>query len=120
MSILNPPQSIGAAIGTAGLTFAIYATSLPDLATIHSTDAHDSSVDAARKKAAISAALAALAIATIARDANPWILGGGAIIVSDWWFRHANATSPDTGKMVASDGYSSPAAGDYGNAYGAS
>jgi hypothetical protein len=118
MSLLNPPQSIGAAIATAGLTFGIYAISLPDLARIHATDAHDPNVDTARKKAAVTAGLAALAIATLARDANPWILGGGAIVVSDWFVRHANATHPDTGKMVSTEGYQDTGSGAYGQAYG--
>lgn len=119
-SILNPPQSIGVAIATAGLTFGIYALSVPNLATIHATDPHDTNIDAARKKAAISAALASLAIATVARDLNPWILGGGAIVVSDWFVRHANTTSPTTGQMVATTTYGGPTGGGYGQAYPAS
>jgi len=39
----------------------------------------------------------------LSQDLNPWIIGGGAVILSDVFVRHANITSPDTGKIVASD-----------------
>lgn len=104
-SLLNPPASIGAAIGTAGLVIAIYAINLPNIAQIHATDAHDTNINAARKKAAITAAIAAAAVSVLSHDLNPWILGGGAIIISDVFFRHANSTNPVTGEMVATSGY---------------
>lgn len=118
-SLLSPPASIGAAIGTAGLVFAIYALNVPNVAVIHATDAHDTNIEAARKKAAWSAAIATLAVSALAKDLNPWIVGGGAIIVSDLYVRHANATSPDTGQMVATQGYGQPVQdqGNYATSY---
>lgn len=104
-SLLSPPASIGAAIGTGGLVFAIYAITVPNIATIHATDAHDTNVEAARKKAAISAALAALAVTVLSKDLNPWIVGGGAIILSDLYVRHANVSAPDGSGMVSNEDY---------------
>ena len=102
-SLLSPPASIGVSIGTAGLVYAIYALTVPNIGTIHATDAHDMNVEKARKKAAISAGIAAAAVSMLSQDLNPWIIGGGAVILSDVFVRHANITSPDTGKIVASD-----------------
>lgn len=117
--LLSPPASIGVAIGTTGLVFAIYAVTVPNMGAIHATDAHDINVDKARKKAAIMAGLAAGAAALLARDLNPWILGGGAIIIADMFVRHANVTHPDTGEVVSDVGYGKavPDTGDYGEEY---
>lgn len=104
-SLLNPPASIGVAIGTAGLVFAIYAITVPNIGVIHATSAHDTSVESARKKAAISAGIAAAAVTILSRDLNPWIVGGGAIIVSDIFVRHANASSPDGTGIVSNQEY---------------
>lgn len=101
----SPGASMGAAIGTAGLVYAIYALNVPNLGTVHATDAHDNNIETARKKAAIEAGLAAAAVAILTKDLNPWILGGGAIVVSDWWIRHANASHPETGALVNPNGY---------------
>lgn len=119
-SLLSPPASIGVAIGTAGLTFAIYAWTVPNVGTIHATDAHDENVDRARKKAAVTAGIAALGVALLSQDVNPFILGGGALIISDIMIRHANISHPQTGEMVATTNYGTPAAdqGDYGTEYG--
>lgn len=119
-SLLTPPASIGVAIGTAGLVFAIYAVMVPNVGLVHATDAHDINVDAARKKAAITGGIAAAAVTLLSRDVNPWILGGSAVIISDIMVRHANIASPADGKMVADTGYgpSVVSQGDYGQSYG--
>jgi len=116
---LSPPASVGVAIGTTGLVLAIYAFSMPNVATMHGTDAHDVNIDKARKKAAIMAGLAAGAAALLSRDLNPWILGGGAIILSDIFVRHANVTHPDTGDVVSDEQYGPPIAdtGNYAEEY---
>jgi hypothetical protein len=114
-SLLNPPASVGAAIGTMGIVIAIYAITVPNMAEIHATDPHDPNIDRARKKAAITAGVAAGAVSILSKDLNPWILGGGAIIVSDMFVRHANVTSPVTGAVVADTGYGQtvPNSGQY-------
>ena len=119
--LLSPPASVGIAIGTMGLVFAVYALTVPNLGTIHATDAHDVNIDKARKKAAITAGLAAGAAALLSRDLNPWILGGGAIIISDMFVRHANVTHPDTGEVVSDMDYGKPIpdTGDYAENYAA-
>ena len=119
--ILSPSGSIGVAIGTAGLVYAIYGLNVPNLGIIHATQANDSNVESARKKAAWEAAFAVFAASILTRDLNPWIFGGGAIVVSDWYTRHANATNPETGQVVANPGsYGSQVqnTGQYGTNYG--
>lgn len=119
--ILSPGGSIGVAIGTAGLVYAIYGLNVPNLGVIHATDPNDQNVEAARKKATWEAALAVIAATALTRDLNPWIMGGGAIILSDWYVRHANAIHPETGELVSHDGSYGPPVqdtGDYGTSYG--
>lgn len=118
--LLTPPASIGVAIGTAGLVMAIYALTVPNVGVIHATAVNDSNVDSARKKAAVAGALAAGGVTLLSRDVNPLILGGSAVIISDWYVRHANATHPVTGAMVASTGYGPDVADSagYGQEYG--
>lgn len=85
------------------------------MAQIHATDPHDPNIDRARKKAAITAGVAAAAVSVLSHDLNPWILGGGAIIVSDVFVRHANVASPVNGQVVSDQGYGQtvPNSGQY-------
>ncbi len=116
-SILSPPASIGVAIGTGGMVFAIYALTVPNIATVHATTPHDPNVEIARKKAAYSAAIAAAAVTILSKDLNPWIIGAGAIIVSDLFIRHANASAPDGSGLVSNQGYREPVEQPYGENY---
>lgn len=117
-SLLSPPAAIGTALGTAGLVMAIYALTVPNVGVIHATTAHDTNVDAARRKAAIAGAFAAGAITLLSKDMSPLILGGGAVIISDIYVRHANAVHPVTGQLVATTEYGPPAE-DSGQPYAA-
>jgi hypothetical protein len=117
MSKLSAGGSIGAAIGTAGLVFAIYAFTVPNIAVVHASDPNDKNVESARKKAVWAAALASAGVAALAKDYNPFILGGGAIIVSDFYVRHANATHPVTGDLVDPAGYSPSQSTEYGTEF---
>jgi hypothetical protein len=101
-SILKPDGSIGMGIATMVVTYAIYDHALPDMATIHATDAGDINIEAARKKAAWTSAAAVSAITLLTKDVNILILGGVMLFALDMHTRHANATNPDTGNLVTS------------------
>jgi hypothetical protein len=100
-SILKPDGSIGLGIATMVLTYAIYDHNLPDMATIHATDPGDINVEAARKKAAWTAAAAISAITLLTKDVNILILGGVTLFAFDMHTRLANATNPATGSLVS-------------------
>lgn len=99
-SILRPEGSIGFGIATMVLTAMIYDRSLPSAAVMHSTDAGDINIDAARKKATQASAAAIAAITLLTKDVNILILGGVTLFALDMHARHANATNPQTGDLV--------------------
>jgi hypothetical protein len=102
-SILKPQESIVSGIATGVLVYAVYERALPNAATMHATKANDKNIEAGRKKASWTAAGVVAAISLLTRDANVFILGGAVLIALDAQARHANATSPTTGQLVAPD-----------------
>lgn len=105
MSVLKPEGSLMAGLATAAMAYGIYSFSLPNTATMHATQAHDRNIEAGRKKAAITSVGLVSAVSLVAKDKTIFVLGGLTIIALDWHARHANAVSPDTGKLVDQTGY---------------
>jgi hypothetical protein len=103
--IKTPEGSLTLGIATATLVVGIYTTSTPDTGVIHATDPNDHNIDAGRKKAAWLSAAVVSAIALLMRDKTVFVLGGTVLIALDWHTRHANAVSPQTGKVVSNEGY---------------
>ena len=104
-SILRPDNSVVVGIATGVLMYAIYDRSLPDAATMHATTANDINIEAARKKATLTAAGVLSGITLLTRDVNVWILGAGVLFALDFHARHANASNPATGMLVSDQGY---------------
>lgn len=104
-SILKPDGSIALGIATAVTMYAIYDRSLPDAATMHATDANDINIEAGRKKATMTAAAVLGTVTLLTKDINVFILGGVVLFALDFHARHANATNPQTGNLVADQGY---------------
>lgn len=105
MSILKPEGSIALGAAVAGLTYGVYSFALPNTATMHATTPQDVNIEAGRKKAAWTSAAVVGAVALLARDKTIFILGGTMLVALDWQARHANASHPETGKVVTSTGY---------------
>jgi len=99
-SILKPDGSVAIGIATAMFVYSIYDKSLPDVATIHATDAGDINVEAARKKAAWSAAAAISGVTLLTKDVSVFILGAATLFVLDMHTRHANASNNQTADLV--------------------
>lgn len=104
-SILKPEGSVGIAIATGGLVAGIYALNMPNAATMHATEANDINIEAARKKATITAAAVLSGITLVTRDVNVFILGGIILFAFDFTARHANASNDQTGMLVSDQGY---------------
>jgi len=103
-SILKPDGSIAIGVATGILVYTVYDKELPDMATIHATDAGDLNVDAARKKAAWTSAGVLSLVTLLTKDVNVFILGAVMIFALDMHTRHANASNPQTG-MLVTQGY---------------
>lgn len=105
MSMLKTAEGqVGIALATAGLVYGLYSFNLPGTASTHATKPNDINIEAGRKKAAITAAVAVVGIALITKDANVYILAGGLLVALDICARHANTTDPTNGQMVSPDG----------------
>lgn len=104
-SILKPDGSIAIGIATMVAVYTIYDRSLPDVATIHATDANDINIEAARKKATLTSAGVLSVITLLTKDINVFILGGVTLAALDFHTRHANAANKDTGELVSDEGY---------------
>lgn len=105
MSVLKPEGSLMLGAATAAMVYGVYSYGLPSVAEVHATQAHDKNVEAGRKKAAWTSAVIVSAVSLIAKDKTIFVLGGLTLILVDWNARHANAVSPDTGKLVDLNGY---------------
>lgn len=104
-SIFNPKESIGVGVLTGILVYAIYDRALPNNSVMHATPANDLNLEAGRKKATLTAAGVLAGVTLLTRDANVFIIGGLVLVALDFNARHANAASPETGKLVSPSGY---------------
>lgn len=96
---LKPEISIGVALATGTLVYAIYERSMPGVTDVRVAPAMDPHVSTSRKTAAWTAAGLVAGISLISRDPTVFIFGGALVVALDWWYRHANATDPATGMV---------------------
>ena len=103
-SILKPDQAVLAGLAEAGAVYVIYQAALPNHADIRSAEAHNTDIEASRKRAAWMAAGVLGVVFLMTKDRNSFLIGGLALAGIDILTKHANAVSPATGKMVAPAG----------------
>jgi hypothetical protein len=82
------------------LDFGIYQLHMPVSADIRSSNPHNQAVDSSRKSATFTAIGACSALSLLARDPNIFIFGAGFAVVLDFYYRHANAVSPQSGQVT--------------------
>lgn len=99
-TFLKPSESVMASVATVGLVVAAYQYSLPSVAEVQATDAHDGNVTTSRKKAMFTAVGVASGMFLLTHDVNTFTAGGITLIALDWSYRHANSVHPGTGKLV--------------------
>jgi hypothetical protein len=97
---LRPEISLGVALATGAVVYAIYQNATPTIADIRTGPPGDATIDASRKSASWLAAGVVAGISLIARDPTVFIVGAGEIVALDWWTRHANEVNPDTGRAT--------------------
>lgn len=107
---LRAEVSIPVALATCALVYGLYSNATPSVADIRVGAPDDKDIDASRKMAAWTAAAAVAGISLIAKDPTIFVLGGGSVIALDWWTRHANAVSPEVGKVPMGAGATASAA----------
>jgi hypothetical protein len=110
-TFLKPSESVMVSMATGAMVYGIYQYSLPSIAEVHATDAHNANLDAGRKKAMWTSAGVVGGMFLMTRDPNVFMVGGLAFLALEWSFRHANSTDAKTGKVVGRT--KSDALGDY-------
>jgi hypothetical protein len=101
---LRPEVSLPVALATGAVVYGIYATHLPNVSESKLTMPGNQHLASSRKTATWTAAAVVAGISLIAKDPTIFIVGGTMTVVLDVVNRHANAVSPQTGKMVAPSG----------------
>jgi hypothetical protein len=101
---LKPNESIMAGLAITALVYGVYSNATPTITEIRAAKPGDTDVEASRKMAAWTAGAVVAGVSLIAKDSTIFIIGGSAVIVVDWWHRHANAVDPRTGRAVAAGG----------------
>jgi hypothetical protein len=99
-SVLKPESSITIGLAEAAAVYVIYQSALPTHADIRSADAHNTDIEASRKRAAWKAASILGLVFLITQDLNSFLIGGAALAGIDVMVKHANAVHPGTGKMA--------------------
>jgi len=97
-SLLKPEVSIGVALATGAIVAGVYFNALPPLTDVRVAPRQNRDVGASRKAAAWTAAGVTAAISLIAKDPTVFVVGAGMTVVMDWWYRHADAVDPRSGK----------------------
>ena len=92
--------SISVGMFEAIAVYLIYQSALQNHADIRAADAHNTDVEAARKRAAWKAASILGLVFLITQDTNSFLIGGLALGGIDLVVKHANAVTPATGKIV--------------------
>lgn len=100
-SVFKAPEgSITVGLAEAAAVYVIYQSALPNHADIRSADAHNTDVEASRKRAAWKAAAILGIVFLMTQDLNSFLIGGAALAGIDVMVKHANAVHPGTGKMA--------------------
>lgn len=100
-SLLKPEISVPTAAALGALVYGIYTQATPSIADIRVGKPNDANIEASRKGAAWAAAGSVAAISLITKDPTVFVIGGGMVILMDWWTRHANAVDPATGTAAS-------------------
>lgn len=99
-SVLKPESSMTVGLAEAAAVYVIYQSALPNHADIRTADAHNTDIEAARKRAAWKSASILGLVFLITQDVNSFLIGGLALSGIDLMVKHANAVHPATGKMA--------------------
>lgn len=119
-TFLKPSESVMVSLATGAMVYGVYQYSLPTVAEVHATEPHNINLDAGRKKAMWTSAAVVGGAFLLTHDPNVFMVGAGVFLLLEWSYRHANATHPNTGKVVPKtavdamdDGYRQVGSEDY-------
>ena len=97
---LKPEVSLGTSLAVMFLDYGIFQLNMPVMADVKASAPHNQAIDSSRKAFTWTAISACSALALLAKDPNIFIFGAGFAVVLDWYARHANAVSPQSGQVT--------------------
>lgn len=103
---LQPSQSVGIGLATAGLVLAIHSQATPTMADIRVGSPNDDQIDRGERAASWLSVGVVSAISLLTKDPTIFIIGGMATVAMAWWTRHSNALNPLIG-MASQEGMAS-------------
>jgi len=99
-TFLKPSESVMVSLATAALVYGSYSHNLPSVAEAHQTEPYNINLEAARKKAMWTSGAIVAGAFLLTHDANVFMVGTASFLILEWTHRHANATHPNTGKVM--------------------
>jgi hypothetical protein len=91
---LQPSQSVGIGLATAGLVLAIHSQATPTMADIRIGSPNDDQIDRGERAASWLSVGVVATISLLTKDPTIFIIGGAATVAMAWWTRHSNALNP--------------------------
>lgn len=98
MALKTAEASVGVGLGTAALTYAIYNISLPPLTDVRAVESENQDIQSSERAATWVSAAFVTGVALVTKDATVFVIGGIAVVMMAWLYRHADQVSPATGK----------------------
>ena len=98
---LKADVSLPIALATGAVVYGIFQTQLPPTAQVKATMPNNQHLQSSRRTATIIALAVSGGISLMAKDPSIFVVGGTLAVVLDFVHRHADATHPQTGRLVA-------------------
>lgn len=97
---LKPEVSLPVSLATVGVVYATFSVIQPNLADVKASEPNHPDLVAGDTQALALATGICGAISLISGDITPFILGGMTAVALTWYYRHARALDPITGKLT--------------------
>lgn len=99
---LKPEASLGMALATGTIVYAVHQNMTPSVADIRSLDKNNGDVQSAERTATWTSAAIVAGVSLLAKDATIFIVGGAITIALAWTTRHADQVDTVTKRASTS------------------
>lgn len=97
---LKPEVSLPVSLATVGVVYATFSLIQPNLADVKASEPnHPDLINGDTQALALATGICG-AISLLSGDITPFILGGLSAVALTWYYRHARALDPITGKIT--------------------
>lgn len=109
---LKPEVSLPVSLATVGVVYATFSVIQPNLADVKASEPnHPDLINGDTQALALATGICG-AISLLSGDITPFILGGMTAVLLTWYYRHARALDPITGKITSGSVAGSVSMGD--------